>query len=104
MWPHRQAELRQLTLTPGQLVSFTQPVLTIHGRKDRNAPYGAGREWASLLPNARLLTLDRAAHQSSECGRGFREHPRIGSHSGPEERVTVGDSGAHAKAHGALVA
>ncbi len=64
MWPHRQAELRQLTLTPGQLVSFTQPVLTIHGRKDRNAPYGAGREWASLLPNARLLTLDRAAHQS----------------------------------------
>ncbi len=42
----------------------TMPVLTIHGRKDRNAPYGAGREWASRLPNARLLTLDNAAHQS----------------------------------------
>jgi pimeloyl-ACP methyl ester carboxylesterase len=40
------------------------PVLTIHGRKDRNAPYGAGREWAQLLPNARLLTLDNAAHNS----------------------------------------
>jgi proline iminopeptidase len=43
----------------------TMPVLTIHGRKDRNAPYGAGREWAQLLPNARLLTLDNAAHNSS---------------------------------------
>jgi len=42
----------------------TMPVLTIHGRKDRNAPYGAGREWASQLRNARLLTLDHAAHQS----------------------------------------
>ena len=28
----------------------TMPVLTIHGGKDRNAPYGAGREWASRLP------------------------------------------------------
>jgi proline iminopeptidase len=42
----------------------TMPVLTVHGRKDRNAPYGAGREWARLLPNARLLTLDQAAHNS----------------------------------------
>ena len=32
--------------------------------RDRNAPYGAGREWAMVLPNARLLTLDDAAHQS----------------------------------------
>ena len=44
--------------------AVTMPVLTIHGRKDRNAPYGAGREWASQLPNARLLTLANAAHQS----------------------------------------
>lgn len=40
----------------------TAPVLTIHGTKDRNAPYGAGREWASRLPNARLLTVRGAAH------------------------------------------
>jgi proline iminopeptidase len=44
--------------------SIKQPLLTIHGRKDRNAPYGAGREWAALLPNARLLTLENAAHNS----------------------------------------
>lgn len=39
------------------------PVLTIHGTKDRNASYGGGREWAALLPNARLLTVEGAAHQ-----------------------------------------
>jgi proline iminopeptidase len=42
----------------------TQPVLTIHGMKDRNAPYGASREWASKLKNARLITLENAAHNS----------------------------------------
>jgi formylglycine-generating enzyme len=42
----------------------TMPVLTIHGKKDRNAPYGAGREWAQFLPDARLITLENAAHNS----------------------------------------
>jgi proline iminopeptidase len=41
----------------------TMAVLTIHGTHDRNAPYAAGREWALLLPNARLLTIEGAAHQ-----------------------------------------
>ena len=40
----------------------TVPVLTIHGTKDRNAPYGSGREWASRLPNGRLVTVTGAAH------------------------------------------
>jgi len=40
------------------------PVLTIHGKKDRNAPYGSGREWAERLPHARLVTLENAAHNS----------------------------------------
>lgn len=40
----------------------TAPVLTIHGTKDRNAPYGAGREWATRLPDARLYTVVGAAH------------------------------------------
>lgn len=39
-----------------------KPVLTIHGTKDRNAPYGAGRQWATELENARLLTIQGAAH------------------------------------------
>ena len=64
MWPHRQEELKQLRITPDELARVKQPVLTIHGTRDRNAPYGAGREWASSLPNARLLTIEGAAHQS----------------------------------------
>jgi proline iminopeptidase len=40
------------------------PVLTIHGTRDRNAPYGGGREWALMLPDARLVTIDGAAHAS----------------------------------------
>jgi pimeloyl-ACP methyl ester carboxylesterase/ketosteroid isomerase-like protein len=47
-----------------QLKKITVPVLTIHGTKDRNAPYGGGREWAMTLPDARLVTVDGAAHQS----------------------------------------
>jgi pimeloyl-ACP methyl ester carboxylesterase len=35
----------------------------MHGTRDRNAPYGAGREWSYLLPNGRLLTVEGAAHQ-----------------------------------------
>ena len=37
-------------------------VLTIHGRRDRNAPYGGGRQWAMTLPDARLITVPDAAH------------------------------------------
>jgi pimeloyl-ACP methyl ester carboxylesterase len=64
MWPHRQAEMKTLRLTPQQLARVKRPVLTIHGTRDRNAPYGGGREWAASLPNARLLTIVGAAHQS----------------------------------------
>ena len=38
------------------------PVLTDHGAKDRAVPYGAGREWAARLPNARLLTAEEDGH------------------------------------------
>lgn len=44
------------------LDSLDIPVLTVHGTRDRNAPYGAGREWAWRLPNARLLTVEGAGH------------------------------------------
>jgi proline iminopeptidase len=53
------------------IASVTQPVLTIHGTKDRNAPYGAGREWAEKLPNARLLSISDAGHFP------FAEYPEI---------------------------
>jgi pimeloyl-ACP methyl ester carboxylesterase len=45
---------------------FTQlemPVLTIHGTFDRNAPYGAGLEWATTFRNGRLITVAGGAHQ-----------------------------------------
>jgi proline iminopeptidase len=40
------------------------PVLTVHGTRDRNAPYGAGREWSYLLPNGRLLAVEGAGHHA----------------------------------------
>jgi pimeloyl-ACP methyl ester carboxylesterase len=44
------------------LAELATPVLTIHGRADRNVPYGAGREWAMRLGDARLVTVPEAAH------------------------------------------
>jgi proline iminopeptidase len=51
-----------LRLTAEEIAKVEAPVLTIHGAKDRSAPYGGGREWALLLPNARLVTIGNAAH------------------------------------------
>jgi proline iminopeptidase len=45
-----------------EVSKVTAPVLTIHGMRDRNAPYGGGREWAAILPDARLVTVEGAAH------------------------------------------
>jgi pimeloyl-ACP methyl ester carboxylesterase len=54
--------IQGLHLTQEELSKVNSPVLTIHGRKDRQAPYGGGREWALMLPNARLITVEDAAH------------------------------------------
>jgi proline iminopeptidase len=54
--------LQNLNLTPQDFAKAQSPILAIHGRKDRSSPYGASRDWAQSLPNARLLTLDEAAH------------------------------------------
>ncbi len=61
---HSIESIRKLELSNDKLKKITVPVLTIHGTKDRNAPYGGGRDWAMSLPNARLITLEGAAHQS----------------------------------------
>jgi pimeloyl-ACP methyl ester carboxylesterase len=42
---------------------LAHPVLTVHGTLDRNASYGAGLEWATTFPNARLITVPGGAHQ-----------------------------------------
>ena len=56
--------LAKLNIAPADLAKITMPVLTIHGTKDRNAPYGGGREWAMSLPDARLVTVEGGAHVS----------------------------------------
>lgn len=58
------ASVQKLNIPREKVAQVRIPVLTIHGTKDRNAPYGSGREWVSVLPNARLLTIPGAAHQS----------------------------------------
>jgi proline iminopeptidase len=59
---HVQPSIHALRLTAEGLAHVTTPLLVIHGRKDRSGPYGGGREWAALLPNARLLTIDEGGH------------------------------------------
>jgi len=54
--------IQSLKLAAEDFAKATAPVLIVHGTRDRNAPYGGGRDWAALLPNARLLTVPDAAH------------------------------------------
>lgn len=57
-----QPSLQRIHFSMDELAKVRAPVLIIHGTKDRNAPYGGGRDWANRLPDARLLTVDNAAH------------------------------------------
>jgi proline iminopeptidase len=60
---HHFGAVQRLDVPKESVARVRVPVLTIHGTWDRNAPYAAGREWALTLPNARLITVERAAHQ-----------------------------------------
>ena len=90
---HFGGSVLKLDVPRERAAQLQQPVLTIHGTKDRNAPYGAGRDWAYLLPNGRLLTVQDAAHQA------FAERPDAirpavaeflrGSWPAAAEKVTV---------------
>ena len=54
--------IQSLNFTSEELAKVSAPVLNVHGTKDRSAPYGGGREWALILPNARFLMIDNVAH------------------------------------------
>jgi proline iminopeptidase len=54
--------IQSLNFTSEELAKVSTPVLNVHGTKDRSAPYGGGREWALILPNARFLAIDNVAH------------------------------------------
>jgi pimeloyl-ACP methyl ester carboxylesterase len=61
---HIQPSIQSLHFSAVELAKVKAPVLIIHGIRDRNAPYGGGRDWASLFPDARLVTIENAAHAS----------------------------------------
>jgi pimeloyl-ACP methyl ester carboxylesterase len=54
--------IQALALTADDLAAVTAPVLTIHGTMDRSASHAGGQEWATTLPNARLLSVENAGH------------------------------------------
>lgn len=54
--------IQQATPTADALAQVRAPVLIVHGTKDRSAPYGGGRDWARMLPNARLVSVADTAH------------------------------------------
>jgi pimeloyl-ACP methyl ester carboxylesterase len=41
---------------------ITAPTLIVHGRNDPNAAVEGGRDWASLIPGARIVELDEVGH------------------------------------------
>lgn len=59
---HVFPSVQALSLNVSALSTVRCPVLVVHGRRDRSAPYGGARDWAAMLPDAKLLTVDRAAH------------------------------------------
>lgn len=59
---HHGLSVRSALFDLADLARVSMPVLAIHGKQDRNAPIGGAREWAWRLPDARLISLDGAAH------------------------------------------
>ncbi len=56
------ADIQSRDFPAAMFTGLAQPTLVIHGTLDRNAPYGGGREWARTFPDARLITVEGAAH------------------------------------------
>jgi len=59
---HILPSMQQVKLTSEDFARVTVPVLIIHGKRDRQAPYGGAQDWAKMLPNARLITIENGAH------------------------------------------
>jgi pimeloyl-ACP methyl ester carboxylesterase len=54
--------LNAVNVTREDVEGVAAPVLIVHGLKDRSAPIGGGRDWARMLPDARLLAIDNGGH------------------------------------------
>ena len=59
---HFSNSVSKLDIPEKEIKELNNRVLIIHGTLDRNAPYGSGIEWAYLLNNSKLLTIENAAH------------------------------------------
>ena len=59
-----------LGLTETDYARVRRPALIIHGTHDRSVPLEAAKDWARVLPRARLMTLERAGHAP------WIEHPK----------------------------
>jgi proline iminopeptidase len=59
---HILPSIQSLNLTAEEMAKAKAPVLIVHGKQDRSAPYGGGLDWAMRLPDARLVTVENAAH------------------------------------------
>lgn len=57
-----QPSIQAVRLGAEDFAALTAPVLIVHGRKDRSAPFGAALDWLGKLPAARLLEVPEAAH------------------------------------------
>jgi pimeloyl-ACP methyl ester carboxylesterase len=94
---HILPSIQALQFAPEELAAVRAPVLVIHGVKDRQSPYGAGREWAMLLPDARLVTVPNAAHvpwiEAPELVFGSIRTFLDGAWPRESERVTMLDPG-----------
>jgi pimeloyl-ACP methyl ester carboxylesterase len=60
---------------------ISQPVLLLYGTDDRVVPVGVGQRLRERLPQARLVTVDRAAHllvdeRAEDCERAIRDFLR----------------------------
>ena len=67
LYPHFEASIssiQALDIPQDKIAALRAPVLTIHGTKDRNAPYGGGRQWSMSVFDGRLITVPGAAHES----------------------------------------
>jgi pimeloyl-ACP methyl ester carboxylesterase len=54
--------IKALRLTADDYANASMPALVMHGKKDRSAPFGGGREWAMRLRNARFLGFEDVGH------------------------------------------
>jgi pimeloyl-ACP methyl ester carboxylesterase len=57
-----QPSIQALRFGDADFAAVRVPVLVVHGRKDRSAPFGAALDWVAKLPAARLFEVPEAAH------------------------------------------